>query len=160
MNDTESGVPDDKLAALEQRITALESLVKGMVQEMLDCKAIVMAKSRSAPAPERRVIVEQPNVEAAQEEAAGPEPVPAVPAPQKTTVIRPKSAKPPAAPPAPPEPEMVRIMQSDGTFKMEPRRGSTGTIDSSPRPGGKMVASPKKSGIITASDSSKKKGQN
>ncbi|MFA5331191.1 MAG: hypothetical protein WC342_02325 [Methanoregula sp.] len=156
MNDTETGVSDDRIAPLEQRINALENLVKGMIQEMLDCKALVMTYSRNAKEPARRVVVEEQKEQ--QVSPAEPEPAPA-PMEQKT-VIRPKSAQQPKAPAVPAEPAMVRIMQSDGTWKMEPRRGEAGTIDTSPRPGGShIVVTPKNSSkVITASDN-KKKGQ-
>ena len=45
-------------------------------------------------------------------------------------VIRPKSARQPEAPAAPPEPQMVRIMQTDGTMKMEARYGGQDMVNS------------------------------
>jgi hypothetical protein len=48
-----------------------------------------------------------------------------------STVIRPRNARQPDTPAAPPEPVMVRIMQNDGTMKMEERVGSSRPIDSS-----------------------------
>ena len=41
-----------------------------------------------------------------------------------STVVMRKGAKPSEAPAAPPEPAMDMIMQTDGTMKLEPRRGN------------------------------------
>ncbi|MFA5269007.1 MAG: hypothetical protein WC379_13630 [Methanoregula sp.] len=117
---------EERIAALEKRVRDMEALVRGLTSELLDLKTVSMAMSRQDKERSRqelkKVTVVQDTL--SPEPADAPEsPAPAVPAEEKI-VIRPKSATKPEEPAAPPEAAMVRIMQSDGTFKLEPRRGN------------------------------------
>ncbi|HEX3001238.1 MAG TPA: hypothetical protein VHN82_02545 [Methanoregula sp.] len=116
--------PVDRITTLEIRIRNLDALIRGLIEEVLDLKA--SAKTRSRPGSERdhQGLRQSPIAP----EPGQPEPVsPSPPAPEAHTVIRP-SAK--SQPEDPVKPDMVRIMQPDGTMKMEPRSGDH-TIDSS-----------------------------
>jgi hypothetical protein len=121
MEISETKQPDERLAALEQKTGEMEALLKGLMNEMLDFKAIAMNLARqSAEQPRQEPVRETVSPEPESRE----EPAPAAAAPENRTVIHVKSAPKPEAAPA--EPEMVRIMQSDGTMKMEVRRGDKG----------------------------------
>ena len=121
MDSSETGTPDDRVAALEKKTDEMGALVKGLMAEMLDFKAIAMKlaqqngeQSRQEPA---RGPVVQGTVHAVPESPAG-----ADSGEPRTVIIQHSAAKPEVAA----EPEMVRIMQSDGTMKMEVRRGDKG----------------------------------
>ena len=119
----ESGKQDDRVAALEKKTEEMNALLKGLMAEMLDFKALANNLARQS-AVQRR---EEPAPEPVVQVTPSPEPASADAAPQEHhTVIRVKSAPKPEAAPAPAEPEMVRIMQPDGTMKLEPRRGDKG----------------------------------
>jgi len=126
MEISETKQPDERLAALEQKTGEMEALLKGLMNEMLDFKAIAMNLARQSAEQQRQ----EPRREPVVRETLSPEPEtgegPAAAAPENRTVIHVKSAPKPEAAPAPAEPEMVRIMQSDGTMKMEVRRGDKG----------------------------------
>lgn len=116
----ESGVPEDRIAALEKKTGEMEELLKGLVAEMLDFKAFTKTLAREGyrePAVQETV----PAAPAASPAAAAQE--------EGRTVIRQHKSP---APEVAAEPEMVRIMQPDGTMKMEVRRG-----ESKPRDGAK-----------------------
>jgi len=110
---------DGRIAVLEKKMQDLEPLVKGLIAELLDFKAFAMTVAREEGERSRQEMKQGPAVYAT--------PAPSVVVHNDgTTVIRPKGAAQPAAPA---EPEMVRIMQTDGTMKMEPRYG--GAINNS-----------------------------
>jgi hypothetical protein len=119
-----SGVSEDRIAALEKRLREMDALVKGLIDELLDFKAIAMTMSRQA------------GEDNAQEVSVGSmvwgtvSPSVAAPA-ESSSVIRLSGAHQPNVPVTPAEPAMVRIMQADGTMKMEPRYGERSPIDSS-----------------------------
>jgi len=125
METSETGISADRIAVLEKKTGEMDALVRGLIDEMLDFKAIAMTLSRQNG--------ELRSLEIEREPVA---PVTASPVPEHpsvspcvaaqkecSTVIRPKDARQPDVPVAPAEPAMVRIMQSDGTMKMEIRRG-------------------------------------
>jgi uncharacterized membrane protein len=125
---SETGMPDDRIAALEKKTEEMEALVKGLMAEMLDFKAIAMKLTQQGGEQPRQPQARGPTVQGTLKTA--PE-TPAASAPaaapqENHTVIRPKSAPRPEITAEPAEPEMVRIMQSDGTMKMEVRRGDKG----------------------------------
>jgi hypothetical protein len=116
---------EERIAALEKKVQNMEPLVKGLVAELLDFKAVAMAMSREAEELSRHELRQGPAVYA----AASPSPgIPAISISDGSTIIRPRGAHPSSAPAAPAEPEMVLIMQTDGTMKLEPRYG--GNLDS------------------------------
>lgn len=98
----------------------MEALVNGLIAELLDLKAIAMPMSRQN---EELCRVESEQ-EAAEQVAGSPT---AAGTTSGVTIIRPREAH---QPDVPAEPAMVRIMQSDGTMKMEARYGETGMISS------------------------------
>lgn len=113
-----SGI-EDRLVSLENRSRDMDATVKGLLNELLDLKTISMKMSRQAVEYNARERTEH----------AIPVSAPAISS-DGNTVIRPRSSRQPESPAAPPEPEMVRIMQTDGTMKMEPRYGDQNHIDS------------------------------
>jgi len=132
MKIVDDSVPDDaqeRIATLETKCREMETQIRTLLAELLDLKSISMKMTRDAARYQSRV---PPQDDEQQDtvSTAEAEPAPAA-SPGNTTVIRPKSASHPEVPAAEPAPAMVRIMQSDGTFKMEVRRGDTTPRDSS-----------------------------
>jgi hypothetical protein len=126
-----SRVPEDRIAVLEQEIKDMEALVKGLIAELLDIKAVTRITSRETEERNRQERKWGPIMQATTlPEPADPSPFVSVHCDGKT-VIRPRGTSQPDLPVAPAEPEMVRIMQTDGTMKLEPRYGETKHIDSS-----------------------------
>ena len=145
---------DDRIAALERKIREQEALVKGITEELLDLKSIVMKLSKASEERSRqelkRVQAVGTTVPTAAAPAGGPAPV------GTTVVMRPKSAR--AAETAKPEePAMDMIMQPDGTMKLEPRRGDKNYIVASAGYGRKKgrEGSKKQSDLIYAVDDEK-----
>jgi len=144
---------DDRIAALERKLREMEALVKGITEELLDMKSIVMKLSKASEERSRQELKRvQPIVQGAQPQAGGGGPA----AGGSTVVMRPKSAK--AGEPAKPdEPPMDMIMQPDGTMKLEQRRGDKNYIVASAGYGRKKGKEPaKKQGdLIYAADDEK-----
>mgnify|MGYP001335406752 CR=1 FL=1 len=116
---------EDRIAALERKIREQEALVKGITEELLDLKSIVMKLSKASDERSRQELKRVQAVGAAVPPAAAPAGGQA--AGGSTVVMRPKSAR--AADAAKPdEPAMDMIMQPDGTMKLEPRRGDKNYI--------------------------------
>jgi hypothetical protein len=128
-----TGVPEDRIAALEKKVRDMEALVKGLIDELLDFKAIAMKMSRQDGERSRLEMKQGPVVSVTSLPALAGQPSPLSPAISAggSMVIRPRGARQPDVPAAPAEPAMVRIMQNDGTMKMEPRCGDRNPIDSS-----------------------------
>jgi hypothetical protein len=110
-------VPEDRIDTLEKKVRDLDALVKGLVDEFLDFKAVALKLARDEGERTREELKRKPVV---QSTAAPPGDAPSE---SGSTVIRPKSTRQPDVPAAPAEPAMVRIMQTDGTMKMEARYG-------------------------------------
>jgi hypothetical protein len=124
---------EDRIAILEKRMRDMEALVKGLTAELLDLKTLARGMSRQEGERSRQVLKQGTVVRGTIPPAlAGPSGSPSVDAPpEDSIVIRPKGAPRQDAPVAPAEPKMARIMQADGTMKMEPRYGDKNSIDSS-----------------------------
>ncbi|MDO9325923.1 MAG: hypothetical protein Q7T80_13320 [Methanoregula sp.] len=124
---------EDRIAALELKLVNMEALVRGLLAELLDFKAVAMAMSREHEEQSRQDLTRRPVVrDTLSVTAEYPSPSLFVAAsPDGSTVIRPRSTRQPDLPVAPAEPDMVRIMQTDGTMKLEPRYGEAKHIDSS-----------------------------
>lgn len=124
---------EERIAALEKRVRDMEALVKGLTAELLDLKTVARGMSRQEGERSRQELKQGTVVRVTTPPAlAGPsvslpESVPA----DSVTVIRPKGAPRQDAPVETAEPKMARIMQADGTMKMEPRYGDKNSIDSS-----------------------------
>jgi len=119
------GGDDGRVSTLERRVRELEAVVKGLTEELLDLKALVLKMAKSFERQEPPAPVRAPPARSAEPPAAAP-----------TILVRPRNAeklspsgtpapaRPPAAatpaPAVPPE-EMDLIMQPDGTIKPEVR---------------------------------------
>jgi hypothetical protein len=132
MEFSETGASEDRITALERKVSAMETPVRGLVDELLDFKAITRTMSHQNGKPcisefAQEPVVQGTAVPAHEEQSTSP----FVAAPKEcSTVIRPRgAARQPDVTVAQAEPKMVRIMQSDGTMKMEIRRGNNNTID-------------------------------
>jgi len=121
-----TGDAEDRVAALEKRVRDMDALVRGLTAELLDLKSVAMAMTREDRERSRQELrqgsVAQVTVSPAQAS------LPDSPAPEDSAderiVIRPKGSGRQDEPVAPAEPAMVRIMQSDGTMKLEQRYGN------------------------------------
>ena len=133
MEKSKTGVSEDRIATLEHKVRDMEALVRGLIQELLDLKSIARMMSREAgershQEPEPGPIV-QDSASAALSDLST---APSVAAPYEgSTVIRPRGARQPDVRAATAEPAMARIMQSDGTMKLEIRCGDRNQTDSS-----------------------------
>lgn len=141
---------DDRIAALERKVREQEALVKGITEELLDLKSIVMKLSKATEERSRQELKRvQPTAQPAGTPAAAPAPA------GSTVVMRPKSARQAEAE-KPAEPAMDMIMQPDGTMKLEPRRGDKNYIVASAGYGRKKGGVTKKQGdLIYAADDEK-----
>ncbi|MCX6691668.1 MAG: hypothetical protein NTW33_06345 [Methanoregula sp.] len=153
MNGSAGGTAgDDRIAALERKNKEQEALLKGITEELLDMKSIVMKLAKASEERSRQELKRvQPIVQGAQQ----PVPGGGAPAGGSTVVMRPKSAR--QEPAAPVEQSMDMIMQTDGTMKLEPRRGEKNYIVASAGYGRKKGKEPaKKQGdLIYAVDDEK-----
>ena len=133
METSGTDVSEDRIAALELKLTEMEALVKGLIAELLDFRAIARTMSRETEEHIRQEFKRGPIIEGTlfqgTVDSSASQSVPANT--DGNTVIRPTGTHQPDVPVAPAEPEMVRIMQSDGTMKLEPRYGEAKHIDSS-----------------------------
>lgn len=121
---------EERIAGLEKRVRDMDALVRGLTAELLDLKTVTMAITRQDGERSRQELKKGTVVQAAPSpHLAGPSESPSVAVPgDERTVIRPKGENRQDVPVAPPEPAMVRIMQPDGTMKMEIRHGNKKTI--------------------------------
>ena len=154
MDFSENNGSEERIAALERKVQNLEPLIKGLIAELLDFKALAMNLSREAE-------------ERSRQELKLGQVVPGTSYPAQvaypssgsdgSTIVRPRGSHPPEVPAAPPAPEMVQIMQNDGTMKMEPRYG--GTLDSASVGYGRTkkgtFAAGKQAPLIVAADKEK-----
>ena len=146
-----TGVSEDRIAALEKKVRDMDALVKGLIEELLDFKAVAMTMSRQAAEDRRQELKQGPVVQG----TASPVPAGPSPASDGSTLIRPRGAR---QPDVPAEPAMARIMQSDGTMKLEPRYGDGSPIDSSKGYGRArkgMTARSRQNPLIYAADEDK-----
>jgi hypothetical protein len=143
---------EERIVAIEKKVRDLEALVKGLTQELLDLKSLAMKLTKQTEERSRQEL-RRPVVQAGQQ---SPE---AVVGSQGSTVVMRKGTRTPDAPAAPQEPAMDMIMQSDGTMKMEPRRGDKNYIVASAGYGrnkkGTSVKS-KQGDLIVATEEEKK----
>jgi hypothetical protein len=153
MNGSAGGAAgDDRIAALERKIRELEALVKGITEELLDLKSVVMKLSKVSEERSRQELKRvQPVVQGAQQQAAGGA------APSGGTVVMQRKSARPGEPVKPEAPSMDMIMQQDGTMKLEPRRGDKNYIIASAGYGRKKGKEPskKQSDLIYAADDEK-----
>jgi hypothetical protein len=131
MEFSETGVSDDRITALEKKVSAMETPVRGLIDNLLDFKAITRTQSRQNGKPcIFEFTQEQVTPDTVSPVPDAPSAAPFVATQQEcSTLIRPHGACHPDVPVAQAEPDMVRIMQSDGTMKLEVRRGDSTTLD-------------------------------
>jgi hypothetical protein len=116
---------EERIVAIEKKMRDIEALVKGLTQELLDLKSLAMKMSKQTEERSRQELKRGPAIITdSQTQSATTS---AAQGPSSTVVVR-KGTRPSDTPPAPPEPAMDMIMQSDGTMKMEPRRGDKNYI--------------------------------
>jgi len=113
---------EERIVAIEKKVRDLEALVKGLTQELLDLKSLVMKMSKQTEERSRQDL-KRPVVQGTQQQSAAAGSM----APSSTVVVR-KGSRQADAPASPPEPTMDMIMQPDGTMKMEERRGDKNYI--------------------------------
>jgi len=129
----ETGIEEVRIAALEKKVRDLEPLVRGITAELLDLKTFFPVVTRQNGKYLRQERGNGPDVQ----KTVSPEPEvsPAPPVSEDrsegSTVIISRSARKTDTPEVMPEPAMARIMQPDGTMKMEIRSGATKTLDTS-----------------------------
>ena len=159
MESSGSGAGEDRVAALEKKVNEMEALVKGLTQELLDLKSIAMKMSKQTEERSRQELKRvQPIVQGSQAPSGASGSVAAPQQSGSTVVIR-KGARPAdAESSAPEEPAMDMIMQTDGTMKLEPRRGEKNYIVASAGYGRNkkgVSAKPKQSDLIYAVEEDK-----
>jgi len=147
---------EERIVAIEKKVRDLEALVKGLTQELLDLKSVAMKMSKQTEERSRQEAKRgPPGVQGVQ-----PQPVtPAGTTAASSTVVMRKGTRPADAPSAPPEPSMDMIMQSDGTMKLEERRGDKNYIVASPGYGKSkkgISAKSKQGDLIVAAEEDKK----
>jgi hypothetical protein len=125
-------ISEDRVVILEKKVRDMELLAKGLIQELLDLRSIVTILSKqtresSCPEPEIGAIVR----DRASPSCADPCPCLTVATPLDDSTVRPDGAPQPDIPSAMAEPPMVRIMQADGTMKLEIRCGDRNQTGSS-----------------------------
>jgi hypothetical protein len=116
---------EERIAALERRIRDMDALVRGLTAELLDLKTVAMAMSRQEGERSRQEIKQGTAVAVPSASASV-----AAPAGESTVILQ-KGILRQDVPDALAEPKMARIMQADGTMKMEVRYGDRKTVDSS-----------------------------
>ena len=149
---------EERIVAIEKKVRDLEALVKGLTQELLDLKSIAMKMSKQTEERSRQEAKRGPAVVQGVQPPSAPTPA-GTAAASSTVVMRKGGSRPSDAPSAPPEPSMDMIMQSDGTMKLEERRGDKNYIVASPGYGkskkGVSVKS-KQGDLIVATEEDKK----
>ncbi|MFY9981246.1 MAG: hypothetical protein WAK75_01615 [Methanoregula sp.] len=154
MESSGSGAGEDRVAALEKKVNEMEALVKGLTQELLDLKSIAMKMSKQTEERSRQELKRMPPI------VQGATASGSAAAPQQggsTVVIR-KGARADSEPQTPAEPAMDMIMQTDGTMKLEPRRGEKDYIVASAGYGRNkkgVSVKPKQSDLIYAVEEDK-----
>jgi hypothetical protein len=115
---SETGIAEDeRIAALEKNLRAMESRVKVLIDELLDFKAVARTMSRQQE--------EYGEISPVSVLMATPMRPAAAPSDARAIILQ--DARQSFIPVAPAAPGMVRIMQADGTMKMEPRYGDAKT---------------------------------
>ena len=108
---------DERISMLEKNLRLMESRVNVLIDELLDFKAVAGTMSRR----------QKEDGEAAPEPVSIGTPLQSAALPSEACTIIPADARQSRVQAAPAEQNMVRIMQADGTMKMEPRYGDAKT---------------------------------
>lgn len=146
---------EERIVAIEKKMRDMEALVKGLTQELLDLKSIAIKMSKQT---EERNRMEAKRGQVVAQDSSQPATTGTASGSSSTVVMR-KGARPADAPAQPQEPAMDMIMQSDGTMKLEERRGEKNYIVASAGYGrnkkGTSVKA-KQSDLIYAAEETKK----
>jgi hypothetical protein len=133
MEITETGIEEVRIAELEKKVRDMEPLVRGLLAELISLKAFFPTMTRQNGERSRQGVTRGSPLQ----ESVAPKPADAS-APsaganpsESSTVIISRSARKADDPKAQLEPAMARIMQADGTMKLEPRFGASNTVDTS-----------------------------
>jgi hypothetical protein len=124
-NPVTAAANEERVAVLEKKVREMEALLKGLTEELLDLKSVAMKMSKQNDERSRQELKRAPIVQGTQPQVASPSMTTSA---GSSTVVMRKGDRHPAAPAAPEEPAMDLIMQSDGTMKLEPRRGDKNYI--------------------------------
>jgi hypothetical protein len=108
---------DERISVLEKNLRLMESRVNVLIDDLLDFKAVAGTMSRQ----------QKEDGEVAPETVSIGPPLQSAAVPSGACAIIRADAQQSGLPPVPPEQNMVRIMQADGTMKMEPRYGDAKT---------------------------------
>ncbi|MDV2480416.1 hypothetical protein F8E02_00015 [Methanoculleus sp. Wushi-C6] len=116
---------EERLRDLERKVRDLEALVKGLTEEVLDAKSVMMKLLREAEERRKKPVAEErkpaPAIQAEPRTAAQPAPARAA---EPRASPRPAERQQQPADPVPPGTKLELIMQNDGTLRPEPRRPS------------------------------------
>ena len=141
---------EDRIAALEKKVNAIDALVKGLTQELLDLKPLLMKTSKVTIVKGVQVLSADPVCGTTPQQQGS-----------STVIVTRRTHVEDTEPQAAAEPGMDMILQSDGTKKLEPRRGDKNCIISSTRdstPGGygrnkkRISVNPKQSKLTAEED--------
>jgi len=122
------GAPGDRIHEIETKIRELDAMVKGLIEEMLDQKALLENLSKRAEArvrPAQRP-VKRPDQDQPRQKAPVPPPEVVMKAPRQSV----------------PDEKVDLIMQTDGTIKAEKRAPSDYIVASSGYKSGSAAQSP------------------
>ena len=127
-NPVTAAATEDRIVVLEKKVREMEALVKGLTEELLDLKSVSIKMSKQSEERSRQELRRGPIVQGSQGQQPPAASTSMSPSAGSSTVVMRKADRQPAAPAAPEEPAMDLIMQSDGTMKLEPRRGDKNYI--------------------------------
>jgi hypothetical protein len=117
-----TGDEEERIAVLEKRVRDMEALVRGLIAELVDLKTVTLAVSRQEGKRSGQELKQETVV-------TGPSASPSIAVSSEGSIeIRPGRINQEDFPDTTVEHAMVRIMQADGTMKMEPRYGNKKTI--------------------------------
>ncbi|MGB8308932.1 MAG: hypothetical protein WCE65_03755 [Methanoregula sp.] len=122
MENSGNEISEERVAALEMKVNKMNALVEGLTEELLDLKALnrqmpnqIQDHNLHGIKNTHFVVQDSPVNDAVIADEAAPQQ-------QNTSTVvvsRPRAEETQS------EPEMVMIMQNDGTRKLEPRRGNS-----------------------------------
>jgi len=132
MKISETDISLDRITTLEKKVRDMDAQVKGLLRDLLDLRAIISTMSSQYGG----LMSDEPDQGQVMQVTASP------------------ATAAPASSPG--EPAMVRIMQTDGTMKMEARHGESGLINSAAGYGrnrkGSRTATPPSPLIVAAEE--------
>jgi hypothetical protein len=122
MENSGNEISEERVAALEMKVNKMNALVEGLTEELLDLKALNRQMSNQ---------IQDHNLHGIKNThfVVKDSPINDSVITHETTPLRQNTSTVAVSSPrveeSSPEPEMVMIMQNDGTRKLEPRRGNS-----------------------------------